>query len=88
MTCYTIEPRIIRNVNGYRFLSFARNISDKYGKTLLDAATETRVNAAEPASKKKVHKTAEATGEQIGIKITGKIVKPKAMPELNLRTAE
>ena len=34
---YSIEPRERRYVKGYGFLSFARNFSDKYGKSLMDA---------------------------------------------------
>ena len=32
MTRCFIEPRIGKYVKGYGFLSFARNLSDKYGK--------------------------------------------------------
>ena len=88
MTHYSVEPRTRRNAKGYGFLSFTRNISDKYGEILLDAATKAGVNVAETAAKKVVHKIAEATGEYIGIKITGKFVKPKPIPESNSRTVE
>ena len=33
---YSIEPRERRYVKGYGFMSFARNFSDKYGKSLMD----------------------------------------------------
>ena len=36
--CY-IEPRAKKYVQGYGFLSFARNPSNKYGKQLIDAAS-------------------------------------------------
>ena len=39
MTCYSIEPRTRKYAKEYGFLSFARKISDKYGKQLLDTAT-------------------------------------------------
>ena len=32
MTRYSIEPITRKYVKGYLFLSFARNLSDKYGK--------------------------------------------------------
>ena len=32
---YSIEPRERRYVKGYGFMSFARNFSDKYSKSLL-----------------------------------------------------
>ena len=34
--CYSIEPRERRFVKGYSFMSFARNFSDKYSKSLMD----------------------------------------------------
>ena len=33
---YSIEPRERRFVKGYSFMSFARNFSDKYSKSLMD----------------------------------------------------
>ena len=33
---YSIERRERRYVNGYGFMSFARNFSDKYSKSLMD----------------------------------------------------
>ena len=56
---------------------FAGNLSDKYGKKLLDVATETGIDAEKADSKKVVHNPAEATGELIGNKIAEIIVKPK-----------
>ena len=32
MVCYFIEPRARRYVKGYVFLSFAKNLSNKYEK--------------------------------------------------------
>ena len=34
---YSIEPRERRFVKGYGFLFFARNLNDKYGKSLRNA---------------------------------------------------
>ena len=62
---------------GFGFLSFARNLSKKYGKELSDTATKTGVDAIKTAPKKVVHKAAEETGEFIGNKIAEKNLKPK-----------
>ena len=70
-------------IKGYGFLSFTRNISYKYEKKLLNTTTKTGLDAAKTASKKIVHKTAEAIGKLIGNKVAKKIVKPKLMPEAN-----
>ena len=35
---YSIEPRERRYVKGYGFMSFARNFSDKYSKSLMDVS--------------------------------------------------
>ena len=70
---YSIEPRFRKYVKGYGFLSFARKVGDKYGKKLMDTATETGIDAKKAASKRVVQKTAEATGDLIGNKIADKI---------------
>ena len=69
-------------------MSFARNLSNKYGKKLLHAATKTRLDTLKTASKKVVHKTTEATGEFIGKKIADEIVKAKSVPDENSRNVE
>ena len=81
MTQYSIEPRTKKYVKGYRFWSFARNVSNKYKKHLLD----TVLDSLKIASKNVIPKAAEATGEFIGKKITDKIVKPKHVIDGNLR---
>ena len=70
---YSTEPKYGKYVEGYGFLSFARKFGDKYGKKLMDAATKTGIDAAKAASKREVHKTAEATGDLIRKKIANKI---------------
>ena len=55
MTHYFIKPRTRKYIKGYG--SFARNLSKKYGKQLLDTATKTVIYG----SKKVIHKAAEAT---------------------------
>ena len=41
---------MIRYVKGYKFLSFARNLSNKYGKNFLDTATKIRLNVFKTAT--------------------------------------
>ena len=62
MTRYSIEPRTRKYVKGYGFLSFTKNLYNKYGKKLLDTATKTKLNTLQTVSKKVIHKVAEATG--------------------------
>ena len=73
---YSIEPRDRIYVKGYGFLSFAKNIgknlSNKYGQKLLDSAKKSTADAIKTASKKEIQKTAEATRNLIGNKITDK----------------
>ena len=66
MPGYFIEPRTRKFIKGYGFLSFATNLTNKYGKQLLDTATKTALNAS---------KTDEFTRN----KITDKILKSKAL---------
>ena len=65
-----------------------RNLSDKYGKKLLDTATKKRLHALNTTSKKVVYEAAESTGEFIGNEIADKIVKLKPVPHANLRNIE
>ena len=77
---YSTEPTFRKYVKGYGFLSFARKFDDKYGKTLMDTATKTGIDAAKIVSKRAVQKAAEATGDLIRNEIADKItsiVKPK-----------
>ena len=78
MTCCSREPRTSKHVKGYGFLSFARKLSNKYVKQLLDNAAKTGLDVLKPASKKVIHKAAEPTGEFTGNKIADKIGKPEA----------
>ena len=74
MIYYSRELRTRKYVKWYGFLLFARNLSDKYGKKLLNTVTKTEIDDARDSSKTVVHKTAEAIGELIGNKIVKKIV--------------
>ena len=66
---YSIEPRERRYVKGYGFMSFARNFSDKYSKSLMHASR----NFAKTAGKEILKETAKATGDLIGSKVADKI---------------
>ena len=86
---YLIEPRERRCVKGYGFISFARNVGNKYGKKLMNTAIKTGTNFNSKYGKKltdtaiktgkdfatiaTIHKTAEATGDLIGNEIADKI---------------
>ena len=48
MTPYSIGPTTRKN----EILSFARNLSNKYGKQLLDTVSKTGIDALKAASKK------------------------------------
>ena len=79
-TRYSTEPRFRKYVKGYGFLSFARKVSDKYGKKLMNTATKIGIDVPKTASKRVVQKATGATGDLIGNKIADKITstgKPK-----------
>ena len=87
---YSIEPRDRIYVKGCGFLSFAKNMSNKYSQTLLDILSTT--NAIKNASIRAIEKTAEATGDLIGNKIADKIrsisKSPKEFHPVELRLKE
>ena len=62
-------------------MSFARQLSNKYRKQLLNA----ELDGLKTTSKKVVHKTAKARGELIGNKVTNKIIKKKPLIDENSR---
>ena len=70
---YSLEPRDRIYVKRYGFMTFARSMSNKYGKKLLDTAKKSATDAVKTASKTAMQKTAEATGNLIGNKIADKI---------------
>ena len=51
----------------------AKSLSNKYGRRLLDSAKKSTTDALKTASKRVIQKTAEATSDLIGNKISGKI---------------
>ena len=76
MMRYSIEPKFRKYVKGYRFLSFAKNFGNKYGKKLMDTATKTGMDAAKIASKR-VLKASKITS----ISKRKEKSKPKEKPE-------
>ena len=70
---YSIEPTGRVYVKGYEFISFARSMSNKYGKKLVDTANKSATDAIKTTSKRAIQKTAEATGDLVGNKIADKI---------------
>ena len=74
---YSIEPKRRIYVKGYGFMSFARNFSDKYSKSLIDKGINVSKTFAKTAGKRILKESAKATGDLIGNKIADKItVKP------------
>ena len=87
---YLLEPHYRRYVQGQGFMSFARNIGNKYGKTIFDVSKSMKnkygkkildnslsagKDFAKIAGKKVLTKSAEATGDLIGNKIADRITK-------------
>ena len=70
---YSIEPRERRYVKGYGFVSFERNFSDKYSKSLMDKGIDVSKKFAKDVGKKILKETAKATGDLIGNKIADRI---------------
>ena len=71
---YSIEPKDRVYVKGYEFMSFARSMSNKYGKKLVDTVEKSATDAIKTASKRAIQKTAEVTGDLVGKKIADKII--------------
>ena len=59
---YSIEPRERRYIKGYGFLSFARNVGNKYGKKLMNTTIKTGANFNSKYGKK-LTDTAIKTGK-------------------------
>ena len=87
---YSLEPHYRRYVQGQGFMSFARNIGNKYGKKIFDVSQSMKKkygkkildnslsagkDFAKIVGKKVLTKSAEATGDLIGNKIADRITK-------------
>ena len=70
---YSVQPRDRIHVKRYGFLSFAKRLSNKYGKKLIDNTKKSTIDAIKTALKRAIQKTAEATGDLTGNKIADKI---------------
>ena len=79
---YSIDPRKRIYVKGYGFVSFARNFSDKYSKSLINKQIDVSKTFAKSAGKRILKKSAEATGDLIGNKIADKITAKPIKNEL------
>ena len=88
---YSIEPRDRMYVKGYGFLSFAKNnwknttkvaksMKNKHSQKLRDSAKKSTTDAIKTASKRTIHKTAEATGDLIGNKNADKVTNISKSP--------
>ena len=86
MINYSVQPQDQMFVKGYGFMCFAKNsenigknigknLSGKYTLIFLDHAKQSATDALKTALKREIRKTAEVTGDLIGIKIAGKIIK-------------
>ena len=51
---YSTGPKYRKYVKGYSFLSFARNLGDKYSKNVMNTIIKTGIDAAKTASKEVV----------------------------------
>ena len=69
---YSAERKYRKYVQGYGFLSLARDFGDKYGKRLMDIEIKTGIDAAKTGSERVAQKSAEATGILIGNKTADK----------------
>ena len=85
---YSLEPRDRVYVKRYGFMSFARSMSNKYGKKLVDTAKKSATDAIKTASKRAIQETAEATGDLVGNKIADKITSVSKKSTKNLPTID
>ena len=70
---YNTDNKERRYVQGYGFLSFARDLGKRAGDSLVKSAKD----SGKTIAKRALAKTSEATGDFIGQKIADKITKPK-----------
>ena len=93
---YSSEPSYRRYVQGQGFMSFAKNIGNKYGRKIFDKSIDVgksmkkkygkkildnSISAAKIAGKKVLTKSAEATGDMIGNKIADRKTKSTRIKE-------
>ena len=73
---YSLEPHYRRYVQGQGFMSFARNIGNKYGKKIFDKSLDVGKSMKNKYGKKTLHNSLSA-GKDFA-KITGKKVLTKS----------
>ena len=74
---YSLEPTYSKYVHGHEFLSFAKNIGNRYGIKLLNKSIDVGENMSNKYSRKKLDKTIDA-GKDFA-KIAGKKVLTKSV---------
>ena len=47
---YSFEPSYVKYVKGYGFLSFAKNMSNKYSQNLIDSAKTAKKNCSKKSN--------------------------------------
>ena len=97
---YRTDNKIRRYVKGYGFMSFAKNIGNKYGKKIMSGTSKLNQSNygkmlkskgnefGKIGGKKILTKSAEATGDLIGSKIADKITSFKLKPKEKIEEDE
>ena len=85
---YSLEPRDIIYVKGYGFMFFARSMSNKYRKKLVDTAKKSATDAIKTASKRAIKETAETTDDLVGNKFADKITSVSKKSTKKLPTSD
>ena len=101
---YRTDNKIRRYVKGYGFMSFAENLGSKYGKKFMNKGISAafKFNQSKYGNMLKKHgsefgkirgkkilaKSADATGDLIGSKITDKITSFKSKPQEKIEEQE
>ena len=82
--CYSLEPRDVIYIKHYKFLSFAKNMSEnatkvgenmrnKCSQKILDSAKKFGADSIKTALEKAIYKAAEQTDDLIGDRIADEI---------------
>ena len=69
---YSLEPSCRKHLHGHEFMSFAKNIGNKYGKKLLNKGIDVGKNMSNKYSRKILDKSIDAGKDSA--KIAGKKV--------------
>ena len=75
-------------LKGYGFLSFAKNMNKKYNQKPLDSAKTSTTDAIKLLQKEQFKKTAKATGDLIGKKISDRESVSKKFSQNNFDEAK